>query len=102
MVGATREETALLNRVSANFKRARARAKMTQQVVAYKAKIDLSYVQRVERGAQNLTMRTLARLAFSVGVDPEELMRPCEAAPRLVSTDTMRAHGAKGGIDGSV
>lgn len=76
MVEAETESNEVIRAIAANLKAARKRRKMTQAALAAIASIDLSYVQRVERGRQNLTIKTLARIAAAVGVQVHALLLP--------------------------
>lgn len=58
-------------------------AGVTQEVFAEKLGVSLKYVQRIEGGRQNLTLRSLARLAALLEVEPVELLaRPSAAMAR--------------------
>jgi transcriptional regulator with XRE-family HTH domain len=46
---------------------------LTQQEVADRLHVTLRYVQRVEAGEENLTLRSLAEFANALKVPPEEL-----------------------------
>jgi transcriptional regulator with XRE-family HTH domain len=48
----------------------RVERKLTQEQLAEEARVSLKYVQRVEAGRENLTVRSLVRLAglFEVGI----------------------------------
>ena len=62
--------------IATNMKLARLQRGMTQWQLAIAAKVDLSYVQRLERGRQNVTVRTLARVAAAIGIPVSELLEP--------------------------
>lgn len=49
---------------------------MTQQDLAQKLEAAYQNVQRIERGEQNLTIRTMARLANALGVRIVDLFAP--------------------------
>ena len=48
---------------------------MTQEQLAFEAKLDLTYVGGIERGKRNPSLLVMARLAASMGADLEELMK---------------------------
>ena len=56
-----------LRSVAANLRRLRLRRGLTQEALAERAGLDLSYEQRVERGATNLSMSVLVALARALG-----------------------------------
>jgi len=57
---------------------------LTQAQVAEATGSTLSNYQRIEHGLQNITLRTLARIADALGVEPKELFAPAVSlrAPR--------------------
>ena len=68
--------------IAANLRRIRLKEGLTQERLAELAGVDLTYVQRVERGSQNLTVRTMVRLAQALDVQPSRLLRECKPAER--------------------
>jgi transcriptional regulator with XRE-family HTH domain len=56
-------------------------AGLTQEQLAAKLDVGTKYYQRIECGRENLTLRSLARLAVVLGVPAFELLRP--SAPRV-------------------
>jgi transcriptional regulator with XRE-family HTH domain len=48
---------------------------MTQEQLASDLNTAVRNVQRIEGGTQNLTLRTIARIAAALGVTPEDLLR---------------------------
>jgi len=62
--------------IAANVRRLRLRAFLTQETLAEKAGVDLSYLQRVEWARMNLTVRKLALIAKALQVSPSRLLRP--------------------------
>lgn len=48
---------------------------LTQEKFAEKAKIDFSYLNLIEAGKRNPTLKIIAKLARSLGVKLEELMK---------------------------
>lgn len=73
--------TELLQAIAANVRRARQRRGWTQEVLAERAAQDLSYLQRVERGATNLSVGVLLALATALGVPPAALVRKARPVP---------------------
>jgi transcriptional regulator with XRE-family HTH domain len=51
-------------------------AGQTQTQLATEARISLKYIQRVEAGAENLTIRSLVRFANILGIAPSALFLP--------------------------
>lgn len=54
----------------------RAQSGRTQEQLAERLKMQVKYLQRVEGGSQNLSVRTLVRFANALGVPVAELFRP--------------------------
>lgn len=65
----------LAKQIGANMKRLRKERGLTQEQAALKAK-DLSwrYWQYLESGQRNFSLKTLTRLAKSLGVKPKDLL----------------------------
>jgi transcriptional regulator with XRE-family HTH domain len=68
--------TELRRRFGANFREARQQAGLTQAQVAERIGGGRAYVGRVERGAHNITIETMAELARAVERDVADLLRP--------------------------
>lgn len=66
----------------------RTRLDIGQAECARGAGIDTSSMFRIEKGHQNLTVETLARLAVSLGVTIDELVLGVEPDPDLVAPRT--------------
>lgn len=49
---------------------------MTQEKLAERAEVSVRYVQRVEAGSENVTVRTLAKFANALRVDLAALLSP--------------------------
>ena len=74
---------ALLESIAANVRRIRLKKGLTQEMLAERASQDLSYLQRVERGATNLSVGVLVALAGALDVTPAMLLRKAtRVAPR--------------------
>jgi transcriptional regulator with XRE-family HTH domain len=56
----------------------RAARKLTQEKLAERLDVSARYLQEVERGAENLTIQTIAKIGRSLGVDASALF----SAPR--------------------
>jgi DNA-binding XRE family transcriptional regulator len=54
----------------------RLKADLTQRALGEKCGVDLKYVQDIEGGRQNLTLRTLLKVAAALDVDVSELFSP--------------------------
>ena len=61
--------------VGRNVRLLRQRAAMTQEQVAFEAKIDLTYVGGIERGRRNPSLLVLVRIAAALGVPLDALIR---------------------------
>jgi len=72
---------AFLASIAANVRRIRARRGFTQEALAERSGQDLSYLQRVERGATNLSVGVLFALATALQVPPGLLVRRASLAP---------------------
>jgi transcriptional regulator with XRE-family HTH domain len=64
-----------LRSIAANVRAFRIRRGLTQEALAERADLDLSYEQRVERAATNLSVRVLVALAVALGIAPGRLLR---------------------------
>jgi transcriptional regulator with XRE-family HTH domain len=65
----------VLDGVAARIAELRAAANLTQAQIAERLGMTLTNYQRIEHGL-NITIKTLARIAFAVGVAPVELLVP--------------------------
>ncbi len=64
--------------VGTNVRKARQAKDLTQEQLAFEAKLDLTYVGGIERGRRNPSLLVLAKLANALGVSPADLL---QAAP---------------------
>jgi len=62
--------------VSANIRRLRATAGLSQEAVARAAGVTLNYYGQTERGQTNITLDVLEAIAEALGVAPERLLDP--------------------------
>ncbi|MBM4250717.1 MAG: helix-turn-helix transcriptional regulator [Deltaproteobacteria bacterium] len=65
---------AIRRRVSANIKRCRQRAGLTQEAMASRLGVSLRYVSMLEQNARNLSIESLAKVAGCLEVDIAELV----------------------------
>jgi transcriptional regulator with XRE-family HTH domain len=80
---ATVGRMSLTDTVAQNLRALRARQKLSQQAVAKKAKVSVSYVSMLERGERTPPLETLEVLAKALGVSPLHLFHePSTARPR--------------------
>jgi transcriptional regulator with XRE-family HTH domain len=61
--------------VAQNLFAARSRRKLSQQAVAEKSKLSVSYISMLERGARTPPLETLEVLAKALGVKPLDLLQ---------------------------
>ncbi|MGH7295574.1 MAG: helix-turn-helix domain-containing protein [Polyangiaceae bacterium] len=66
----------LLRSIAANVRALRRQRTMTQEQLAERAGMDLSYLQRIERADTNLSMDKLLAVADAFGIAPGHLLRP--------------------------
>ncbi|MFC3203507.1 helix-turn-helix domain-containing protein [Alteromonas oceani] len=57
-----------------NIRKSRKSVGLSQEAFALKAKVDRSYMGRIERGETNITVEMLFQLADVLGVGPEVLL----------------------------
>jgi transcriptional regulator with XRE-family HTH domain len=61
--------------VGGNVRRLRLERGLTQEQLAFEAKIDLTYVGGIERAVRNPSLLVMVRVATALGVSPAELLR---------------------------
>jgi transcriptional regulator with XRE-family HTH domain len=61
--------------VGANIGRLRRARGLTQEELAFKSKIDLTYMGGIERGKRNPSLMVLAGIAKALGVELPELIK---------------------------
>lgn len=76
----------LSNVVAQNLRAVRAQQNLSQQVVAKKARVSVSYISMLERGERTPPLETLEALAKALGVSPLYLLQE-------LSTDRPRSRG---------
>ena len=69
-------DDAILRAVGARIGELRRERGMTQEALSQRLEVSTKYLQRLEQGSENLTLRTLARVATELGVVPLLLMLP--------------------------
>lgn len=56
------------------IRKIRRERKLTQEELAYKVKIHVSTLGRIERGESNPPLKTLERIAYALGVKTKEII----------------------------
>lgn len=69
--------------VGKNVKKCRSEYQLTQQTVAALAQISISYLRNIEHGNANVTVDILENLAYSLGTDPDLLLKSSEEETEL-------------------
>ena len=67
--------------------------RLTQEQLAELMDVTPGYVGQIERGVTNVTLLTIAKVAFALGVDPADLvhgLKPTAARRRQVGTRARR------------
>jgi transcriptional regulator with XRE-family HTH domain len=74
--------------VARNIRRLRVDRELSQEMLAFEAGIDRTYVSRLERGMENPTVAVLEKLAGALSSDIEELFTAprAEESPNTAST----------------
>jgi transcriptional regulator with XRE-family HTH domain len=72
--------SSLLLKLGASVRQRRERLGFSQEAFASKCGVHRTYVGKVERGEQNVSMSSLARLARGLGVPVWQLVREAEEA----------------------
>ena len=57
------------------------RLELSQEELAERADFHRTYITGIERGARNITLKALYRLARALGVSPADLVRPPAETP---------------------
>jgi transcriptional regulator with XRE-family HTH domain len=60
--------------VGANVRRLRQARGLTQEEVAFRSQIDLTYLGGIERGVRNPSLLVMVRIARALSVPPAELL----------------------------
>lgn len=67
--------------VGRNVRELRVLRGMTQEQLAFEARIDLTYAGGIERGRRNPSLLVMARIAEALGVTPVELLDSDRLSP---------------------
>jgi transcriptional regulator with XRE-family HTH domain len=67
-------DSGIIATVAANVRRVRNELDLSQEELAFEAKVDRTYISLVERRKRNITISMLARLAKALKVKPAELV----------------------------
>ena len=65
-----------------NVRRLRHARGLSQDALAYEAKVSRSYLSQIEKGAFFASLRIVARLAKALDIEPAELLRTPQKRPR--------------------
>jgi transcriptional regulator with XRE-family HTH domain len=60
--------------LATNVRKYRRQRKLTQEQLAFEAKIDLTYMGGIERGKRNPSLLVMARIADALGVNLPKLL----------------------------
>lgn len=60
---------------AANLRRLRNARGLSQDELAYKAKISRSYLSQLEKGSFHVSIRVIGKLARTLGADPDEFLK---------------------------
>jgi transcriptional regulator with XRE-family HTH domain len=60
--------------VGSNVRRLRTARGLTQEEVAFRSEIDLTYLGGIERGRRNPSLLVMVRIARALSADPAELL----------------------------
>ena len=77
----TTDADSLIRSVGRRVAELRAAAGLTQADLAEQVGVSIQYLQRIEAGAENLTLRSLVRLANVLETEVGELLRPATSPP---------------------
>jgi transcriptional regulator with XRE-family HTH domain len=81
-------DSQIIGVVAANVRTARKAAGLSQEELAFEARLDRTYISQVERKQRNLTISVLARIAKALRVTPDKLLVP--AIPSVASRSKRR------------
>jgi transcriptional regulator with XRE-family HTH domain len=65
----------LRNIVARNLRRLRTEKGWTQEELAFRAKVDPSYISQLETGGHSASVTTLGKLAKALGVNASEFLK---------------------------
>lgn len=61
--------------LSKNMKKQRLRLHITQEELSFRSGLHRNYISDTERGARNISLRSLQKIAFGLGIDITELFK---------------------------
>ncbi len=80
----------LQRRLGQNLRNLRKAKGLSQEAFADALRIHRTYIGGLERGERNVTLRTVERIAASLGVDPGELLADNVDSARWTGRSTAR------------
>jgi transcriptional regulator with XRE-family HTH domain len=66
----------ILQIIGRNIRRYRQRLGISQEILADKSQLHRTYVGGVERGERNISAKNIAKIAKSLSVQPNKLLKP--------------------------
>jgi|SRR5579859_5196108 len=77
------------------LKQWRAKAGISQEELAFRAGLHRTYVSSVERGARNVSLQTIARLARALNISLAEMFEPLGQFPKSLQDQPQPRQGAE-------
>lgn len=71
----------VLQSLAANIKKYRKKANLTQDRLSEMLKMDVRYLQRIEKGEINIGVELLVRCAEALSIDPGRLLEKAKLEP---------------------
>lgn len=65
--------------VGENVRRLRQERGITQELLAFEAELDLTYLGGIERGRRNPSLLVIVRVSAALGVEPADLLKQEQA-----------------------
>ena len=65
----------VLQQIGLKFRVERVKQKLSQEKFAERANVHTNYIGKVERGEQNLTIKTIVELTNSLGISIDNIMK---------------------------
>lgn len=65
----------IYERLGSNIKRLRKQKHLSQEQLAFAAKLDLTSVSEIESGLRNPSLKSITKIAKALGTKPSELIR---------------------------
>ena len=66
----------LRNTVARNLRRLRTAKRWSQEELAFRAKVDRSYISQLETGVYSASVTMLGKLSKALGIDASEFLKP--------------------------